>query len=208
MRPDESNDSHVPPGYRGETWAFLGAALVAVLLLFSLRCSFGPQTAGGYPSRSLGPDVRAVLLAPPAMDDEYFPCSDCHEDEPTDRTVRELEDEHDDLELAHGDRWCLDCHDADQRDTLHLADASRVGFEESWQLCTQCHGEKLADWRAGVHGKRTGHWWGPKEYRSCVECHDPHAPRFAPLEPMPPPARPDTIRRTARAEPEVTHEAP
>jgi len=206
MQPGASNGRETPPGYRGQTWAFLGAALVGVLLLFSLRCAPGPQSSPRYPSRTLPPDAKPVLLAPPPMDDEYFPCSDCHEDEPTNRTVRKLEDEHDTLELSHGDRWCLDCHDADHRDDLHLTDGTLVPFDESWRLCTQCHGDKLAEWRAGVHGKRTGHWWGAKEYWNCVACHDPHTPRFAPLEPLPPPVRPEAIRATARAE-EVDHEA-
>jgi hypothetical protein len=134
------------------------------------------------------------------MSDDYFPCSDCHEDEPTDRTVRELEDEHEDLVLAHGKEfWCLHCHDVDQRDRLHLADETPVEFEESWRLCTQCHGKKLADWRAGVHGKRTGHWWGPKEFRNCVACHDPHSPLFKPLTPEPPPRRPEAITLVGRS---------
>jgi len=93
-------------------------------------------------------------------------------------------------------------------DELHLADDSRIGFEESWRLCTQCHGVKLADWRAGVHGKRTGSWWGPKEYWSCVACHDPHSPRFESLEPMRPPARPEAIRLAAPSGQETTHEEP
>jgi len=201
-------DGGRPVGYRPETWLFLGAAFVAVLLLFSIRCAHGPQTARAYPGRSLEPEPQPVLLPPPAMDDEYFPCSDCHEDEPIDRTVRALEDEHDDLVLAHGTLWCLDCHDAGHRDELHLADDSRIGFEESWRLCTQCHGVKLADWRAGVHGKRTGSWWGPKEYWSCVACHDPHSPRFAPLEPMRPPVRPEQIRLAAPSGQETAHEEP
>jgi hypothetical protein len=101
-----------------------------------------------------------------------------------------LEDEHDELELAHGDLWCLHCHEANDRDQLHLADGVAVGFDESWRLCTQCHGAKLDDWRAGVHGKRVGHWWGPKQYATCVSCHRPHEPRFAPIEARPPPLRP------------------
>jgi hypothetical protein len=126
------------------------------------------------------------LLPPPPIDDEYFPCEDCHEDEPADREVREL-DEHDEVELEHGDLWCLDCHQEDQRDLLHLSDASPVEMSESWRLCTRCHAKKIPDWRAGVHGKRTGYWWGPKETRTCVACHDPHSPLFKSLEPKPPP---------------------
>jgi hypothetical protein len=166
---------------------------VLVLGLFAVRCEHQPDTSRVYPSRAMLPDAVPVLLPAPEIDDEYMPCSDCHEDEPTNATPRELEDEHEDQELAHGDLWCLHCHDAGQRDYLHQADGTLVEFENSWELCTQCHGSKLPDWRAGVHGKRTGHWRGPKEYRTCVACHEPHTPRFEPLEPEPPPEyhRPD-----------------
>jgi hypothetical protein len=138
------------------------------------------------------------------MDEEVCPCSDCHEGEKVDRRPRDREDDHDELELAHGDLWCLSCHDGEDSDTLQLADATSVGFDESWRLCTQCHGEKLPDWRAGVHGKRTGHWWGPKEYLNCVSCHNAHAPSFEPLAPEPPPIPPSEIAwkgRSPREEP-------
>lgn len=182
-----------PPPHQLATWTVLGLAVVLVLGLFSMRCELGPETARAYPSRTLPPEPEPVLLPPPPPSEDYFPCSDCHFDEPTDRTVRVLADDHEDQELAHGDLWCLHCHDAEQRDMLHLADETRVGFEESWRLCTQCHPKKLADWRAGVHGRRTGHWWGAKEYRTCVVCHNPHLPRFEQLEPEPPPKRPEQI---------------
>jgi hypothetical protein len=201
-------EGSVPPGHRLVTWLFLGFSVVCVLALFSIRCALGPQTAREYPSRPLPPDVQAALLPPPPMDDEYFPCSDCHEDEPTDRTVRDLEDEHEDLELAHGKLWCLECHAVEDRDLLHLADQRTVAFEESWRLCTQCHGSKLADWRAGVHGKRTGHWWGPKEYWNCVACHDPHSPAFKSLEPKPVPQPPERITLVVQVEEETLHEEP
>jgi hypothetical protein len=57
----------------------------------------------------------------------------------------------------------------------------------------------MPDWRAGVHGKRVGNWWGPKEYLSCVACHDPHSPLFKPLEPKPPPTPAHEIRPPATA---------
>lgn len=189
-RSENGRGGDLPPGYRLATWLFLGLSLVCVLALSSVRCALGPQTHREYPSRPLLPDSQATLLPPPAMDDEYLPCSDCHEDEPTDLTVRELEDEHEDLTLAHGDNWCFDCHAVSDRDRLQLANLSTVAFDESWKLCTQCHGAKLADWRAGVHGKRMGHWRGSKEYWNCVACHDPHSPRFEPIEPKPPPQPP------------------
>jgi hypothetical protein len=139
-----------------------------------------------YPSRPLPADEEARLIPPPPIDDEYFPCNDCHEGEPADPREREL-DEHEAIKLAHGDLWCLDCHQSDQRDLLHLSDRSPIQMEESWRLCTRCHAKRIPDWRAGVHGKRVGNWVGAKEYFTCVECHDPHSPLFKPLAPKPPP---------------------
>jgi len=137
-------------------------------------------------------DPQEVLeVPPPPFTEGIFPCSACHADLPVDRTRREL-GMHDEIQLRHDEehRWCLDCHDATDRDWLHLASGERVPFEESYRLCGQCHGEKLRDWRAGVHGRRTGSWNGHKKYLLCAHCHDPHSPRFKPLAPKPPPLRP------------------
>ena len=66
---------------------------------------------------------------------------------------------HSEIQLNHAEwgRWCLDCHDADDRDQLHLTSGELVPFEESYRLCGQCHGDKLRDRGViGVHGRRTG----------------------------------------------------
>lgn len=185
----------------------LGAALTGATALLAIECAPPPQHAGAYPSRTLPPEPEQRILPASGPDDFYFPCSDCHEDEPTNRAVRELEDDHEDLTLAHGDLWCLHCHDSEDRDRLHLADDSRIEFADSWQLCVQCHGNKQAQWRAGVHGKRVGHWWGEREVWACVSCHQPHAPRFQPIEARPPPRPPHqiTLRSTSRGR-EDAHE--
>ncbi|MBW2229716.1 MAG: hypothetical protein JRH17_04980 [Deltaproteobacteria bacterium] len=188
----DPDDYRIPP-HQMATWLLLGLTVVLLGALFGVRLEHQPETTRDYPRRPLIADGPVVLLPGPEMNDEYLPCSDCHEDEPTNRTPRELEDDHEDKQLAHGDLWCLQCHDTDDRDALHLADGTLVTFEDSWQLCTQCHGKKLADWRAGVHGKRTGHWRGRKEYRTCVACHNPHSPPFKPLAPKPRPRRPEEI---------------
>jgi hypothetical protein len=140
------------------------------------------------------PEER-LEVPPPPFSEGIFPCSGCHEGMKPNRTRRTLTDMHDDIVLKHDElhRWCLDCHDADDRDWLHLASGERVPFEESYRLCGQCHGEKLRDWKAGVHGRRTGDWNGHKKYLLCANCHNPHQPHFRPLAPMPapvPPARP------------------
>jgi hypothetical protein len=139
-------------------------------------------------------DGETLEVPPPPFSDGIFPCSACHESLKPNPTRRVLAF-HDDIQLKHDEehRWCLDCHDADNRDVLHLAGGQKVTFDESYMLCGQCHGEKLRDWRVGVHGRRTGQWNGHKNYLLCVHCHSPHQPHFKPLPPKPapkPPTRP------------------
>lgn len=139
------------------------------------------------------PEER-VEVPPPPFSEGIFPCSECHAYMPVNRTRRELTEMHTEIVLKHDEehRWCLDCHDATDRDFLHLASGERVPFEESYRLCGQCHGEKYRDWRAGIHGRRSGNWNGHKTYLLCAHCHNPHQPRFKPIEPKPapiPPAR-------------------
>jgi hypothetical protein len=146
-----------------------------------------PARAASRPTRP----AERVEVPPPPFSDGIFPCSACHADLPVDRTRREL-GMHAEIELQHDEehRWCLDCHNANDRDRLHLASGELVPFEESYRLCGQCHGDKYRDWRAGVHGRRVGEWNGQKSYLLCAHCHDPHQPRFKPLRPMPAPPRP------------------
>ena len=128
---------------------------------------------------------------PPPFSEGIYPCSNCHKLIEPNRKRRTLEF-HTEIVLKHDEehRWCLDCHDANDRDVLHLANGDKLPFEESYLLCGQCHGEKLRDWRVGVHGRRVGNWNGQKQYLLCVNCHWPHEPRFKPLEPKPAPKRP------------------
>ena len=159
---------------------------------------------------------------PPPFSEGIFPCSQCHDGKSMKPDVRRRElafhDEQQsifDHDAEH--RWCLDCHDAQNRDVLKLASGAEVPFTESYRLCGQCHGDKFRDWRAGVHGKRIGHWDGEKTYFLCVNCHNPHSPRFKgvkeivvdgkrttaptlePMRPEPRPRRPDEIRSPAPA---------
>lgn len=158
--------------------------------------------AAGAPGGAPESDFQ---VPPPPLTEGIFPCSQCHNaDMPPHRQRRTLVDMHDDIVLKHDEehRWCLDCHHPDDRDKLRLAGGQPVDFSESYLLCGQCHGDKLRDWKVGVHGKRTGSWSGKKQYLLCIHCHNPHAPRFAPLKPEPPPHRPGP----AGAPKEAAHE--
>jgi hypothetical protein len=198
--------NRLPPN-QATIWATLGLAVVIIGGLFGVRLEHQPETTRDYPLRQMMADGPAVMQPAPEIDDEYLPCRDCHTspDRRTGPIPRELEYEHEDTELAHGNLWCLHCHDPERPGRLRLADASLVKFEDSWQLCTQCHAKKLPEWRAGVHGKQTGYWRGPKEYRTCVVCHEPHSPPFGTITPKPRPRRPDEIVNRAGDSGEEKH---
>lgn len=160
--------------------------LVAVICAISL---FGSVS----PSFSAGPGREEFPVAPPPLSPGIYPCSSCHEGMEADTKPRELS-EHTNVKLLHAAEalpWCLACHDAKDRDKFHLVTGELVGFTETYRLCGQCHGTNYRDWKAGVHGKRIGYFAnGPRTYFLCVNCHNPHDPKFKPLKPEPPPFRP------------------
>jgi predicted CXXCH cytochrome family protein len=98
------------------------------------------------------------------------------------------------LTMAHGRKFrnenCYNCHDRDQLDQLHTADGEKLAFDQATLLCASCHGPTYRDWEAGVHGRTSGYWdrkAGPINREQCTSCHDPHAPAFTGLIPMPAP---------------------
>lgn len=176
--------------------AFAAVLSVAGLAAFG-ACSQPHETQPFEPGPSASRDIddlSAKHVPPPPINPDMWPCSQCHDnkDLKSNPTRRELTMAHDNVVLRHDEkhRWCLDCHDAEKRDVLRLASGMEVPFERSYELCGQCHGDKYRDWRAGVHGRRTGQWNGEKQYLLCVSCHDSHAPQFKPLKPEPAPFPP------------------
>jgi hypothetical protein len=141
--------------------------------------------------------VEFAVEAPP-FSDGIYPCTDCHANFAPNPVRRNLTEWHEDISAMFNhdseNRWCLDCHDLNERNYLKLASGKLLDFKESYKLCGQCHGEKFRDWKVGVHGKRTGFWNGQKEYLLCVNCHNPHSPKFNELTPEPPPVSQDSIK--------------
>jgi hypothetical protein len=203
------------------------------MLVLAAVAALGATTArasGPAAKPAAAPEKKKEVLfeaRPPPFSEGIFPCSQCHDGKTMkpDTKRRELafHDEQQsvfDHDAEH--RWCLDCHDPQNRDVLRLASGANVPFTESYRLCGQCHGDKFRDWRVGVHGKRVGHWNGEKTYLLCVSCHNPHSPRFkgvkeisvdgkttvAPtlemLRPEPRPARPEEMREWKRPAAEGT----
>jgi hypothetical protein len=164
-----------------------------LLLLLAL-----PAFANPPETKTEGIAQEGIQVPGPPFTEGIFPCTGCHDGKAVKLNTkrRVLAEMHTDIDLRHGpeSRWCLDCHDAQNRDRLHLASGEKIEFTVSYQLCGQCHGDKLRDWKVGIHGKRTGSWNGQKQYLLCVNCHNPHSPHFAALKPLPPPTRPEQIQ--------------
>jgi hypothetical protein len=179
-------------------WSTCGAVIAglasAVTLSLARAESPAPAPAPEAATTSTPAADEQVHAAPPPFTEGIFPCSQCH-DGSGDPTRREL-GFHEDVKLRHApNHWCVDCHDLANRDVLHLAGGEAVPFTESYRLCAQCHFDKHRDWRLGIHGKRVGQWNGQKTALLCVNCHNPHAPRFGSLKPAPRPTRPEEMRR-------------
>ncbi len=108
-----------------------------------------------------------------------------------------------DFQHGRGRIWCLDCHHTTQRNKLvdHFGDP--ISFDQPQLLCGKCHGDKLRDWRDGIHGKRIGDFTtgGKKRWFVCTECHNPHNVQdgarnrgFAQLQPEPSPQLPKGMK--------------
>jgi hypothetical protein len=204
----------------------LASLVVAALAAGPARASGAearpvPEATRATPPAKKAPEAQVQANSPP-FSEGIFPCSGCHDPkDKVDHTPRELQMHNGPGEpatvLQHGgERWCLDCHDAQNRDVLRSAAGLPIPYTESYRLCGQCHGDKYRDWKVGVHGKRTGMWDGPKTYFLCVNCHNPHSPRWkgvddrvvdgrrvvSPtlelLKPEPMPFRPEQMRMTAK----------
>ena len=176
---------------------FLPLLLICFLLIGCNETTYVDklgQTTAVIPEKMSNASHEEIAVSPPPFSEGIFPCNDCHSTQKPNPLRRTLEWHEDIQEIFNHDsqnRWCLDCHDLNNRDSLRLASGRLLDFKESYKLCGQCHGDKLRDWKVGVHGRRTGDWNGKKQYFLCVSCHNPHTPKFKPIQPEPPPFRDD-----------------
>jgi len=98
--------------------------------------------------------------------------------------------EHRDVKLQHGNnRFCLNCHHPTNRNAFVDYDGSEIQQADVVLLCAKCHGPTYRDWQAGVHGRQNGHWnreMGQRTKLRCIQCHDPHSPKFQSMPPLAP----------------------
>ena len=102
------------------------------------------------------------------------------------RTPADLDQFHQQMNFVHGKLACYACHAPDDADRLHLADGTKVEYSQVMTLCGQCHGPQVRDYEHGAHGGMNGYWdlsRGPRTRNSCVDCHDPHVPKFPTMQP-------------------------
>jgi len=183
-------------------------ALAVVFVILALIFALAPQGSGipipepvSVSAEDISTRPRFTAMADDAQTEiEGFQrnCMDCHELIDSQPRSKDLL-QHQDIKMGHGlNARCVNCHDPKNRDKLTLRDGEQVGFSQSSLLCAQCHGTTYRDWQRGVHGKTMGYWdasQGESKKLGCVECHDPHSPRYAPMVPLP---APNTLRMGKR----------
>ncbi len=120
-----------------------------------------------------------------------YNCMECHKLFPArwhydDRPFNE----HKDLKLDHGNnRFCLNCHHPTNRNAFVDYDGAEIAQADVVTLCAKCHGTIYRDWQAGAHGRENGFWnasLGDKTKLRCIQCHDPHSPKFKAMKPLAP----------------------
>jgi hypothetical protein len=187
-----------------DLYRYLLRALIAMVFLILVGCS-GKQHA----DREYGPAVEtterhAVEIHQPdtvgVLDTDIhdvnglpvgISCTTCHGDRADGAFVEETvpDDFHGGLKLEHGSVTCDSCH-AEDRTQLHLANGSKLDFDQAMNLCAQCHGVQYRDYQNGSHGGMTGYWdtrRGPRQRNSCLDCHSPHSPAYSKVMPVHPP---------------------
>ena len=121
-----------------------------------------------------------------------YKCSECHKDFSSPPRQNAEIPEHADINerFDHGlNTFCVNCHNPVDRNTYVAHDGSAIPSTEPALLCSKCHGPTYREWQVGIHGRSNGGWERDNPERKkllCIQCHDPHQPKFAPMKPEPP----------------------
>jgi uncharacterized CHY-type Zn-finger protein len=188
------------------------ALLVLSAVLALLALAFLGNVSGRSPAVAKVPLVDTNFLDRSTVRQSYadlikagedvsdFDCYVCHEkDKPppmrfdTNQNLI-IPKEHANIVMHHGSHErnnnCFNCHNELQLEQLQTRDKRELKLSDSTPLCGSCHGPTYRDWEAGVHGRTSGFWdltLGEHERKNCVNCHNPHAPKFPGRKPAPGP---------------------
>jgi Doubled CXXCH motif (Paired_CXXCH_1) len=111
-------------------------------------------------------------------------CSTCHSVRQANlenKTAATVDEFHQGMSFNHGNITCYACHNPNESDALRLADGSSITYENVMTLCSQCHSKQAESFAHGAHGGMNGHWdlsRGPQMKNNCIDCHDPHVPKY------------------------------
>lgn len=131
-----------------------------------------------------GPPVIELQTADPQGRTASVACSTCHSirkpnlDQTASGSLKEF---HQGMQVSHGKLACYACHDPENADALRLAGGKTVEYRDVITLCSQCHSSQATSFAHGAHGGMNGFWdlsRGPQTKNNCIDCHDPHAPKF------------------------------
>lgn len=180
-------------------------SLCSLVVVWAQKAGDAPGKAAPAPSAGK-PSLHPVIIKPgpatPRLDTGLkdakgtaitAACSTCHSTTTPNiarNSAHDLDQAHRGLNYHHGNLTCLSCHNAKDYDTLHLADGRSVAFPDVMNLCAQCHGTAMRDYNNGSHGGMNGHWdltKGGRVRNNCINCHDPHLPKFPLVQPVLPP---------------------
>lgn len=110
-----------------------------------------------------------------------YKCTACHTIPLVEMQVEGIKKAHWNIKFSHANEDtmnCTTCHDGNNMDHLKSLAAHTIDIDKSFKLCSQCHQEVYKDWVGGAHGKRIKSWASPRISMTCVNCHNPHFPRF------------------------------
>ncbi len=169
-------------------WVSVLFAVVAVVLMVTPRQPDGRETslvAAPAPIRDVTP-VRTPLARPERKLELFtLQCNECHRSLPKPYSAGGLWNSHTDIHMAHGiNHRCLNCHHTENREAFANDDGKEIPWNHPELVCAKCHGPVFRDWQHGAHGRTNGYWdtaRGESIRLTCVQCHDPHNPRFPSL---------------------------
>jgi hypothetical protein len=183
----------------------LSFTIVLLLVVVAACRRDQPRRNGDPPGKKTEPTVihespKLTSIESPLKDglgrDIRVACVTCHglRDGKTafPESAAKVREFHVGLTVQHGTLSCASCHVTRTAGApmLHLSNGTELATADALLLCAQCHGPKYQDYVHGSHGGMNGYWdlsRGPRLRNHCVDCHDPHAPKFPPSRPVLPP---------------------
>ncbi len=127
------------------------------------------------------PDIKSFFTQFRTEEIISFPCQSCH-NVPLSKIKSDDVDgrkAHWDITVNHAEKSvmnCMTCHHEDNMDYLNSLSGEPISIDRSFELCGQCHSTQYKDWQGGAHGKSLSGWKPPRIIKTCVNCHNPHAP--------------------------------